>query len=220
LAPVIEIEFDRPLDSASVTTDNVSLRSAADDSPVPATVGLRGDRIIRLAPIRALAPSTAYYYELSTDVRDQGGIAARALRRPFVTVEQADLPPTALHEIEPREVSQSIAPEEPIVLRFEALNPLSVTSETIHVSAEKQGAIPVSISFDEEFRELILTPLAPVPADAKITLTASGLEDALGHAIQPRITYFSTGPVRAQRARPGERGEAMFPSGEMHVTRF
>ncbi len=203
LNPVIEVEFDRPLDPSTLTVDNVSLHLASDGRPIPSSVRLRGDRIIRLTPYGTLTLHTGYYYEVSARVRDVTGITAgRALRRFFQTSIDFGDTTAAVRETLPRDESRNVDAESPIVVRFEkALNPISVTPDTIRLSANQRGSLPTSISFGEDFREVILMPLEPMPANARITVTVSGIEDTSGNIISPRVTQFSTGGVRSANAR-------------------
>jgi hypothetical protein len=199
LHPVIEIEFDRPLDPASVTADSLSLHVASDGSLIPAAVSLHRDRIIRLTPFGALTPFTAYYYEVSARVRDVTGTpAAREILRFFQTSGDFGGATSAVREILPREESRNVGTGSPIIIKFEkSVNPVSVTVDTIRLTAEQHGLVPASISFGEDFREVILTPLEPMPANARITLTVSGIEDASGNITRPRVTQFSTGSARS-----------------------
>ena len=140
LKPVVEIEFDRALDSSTVTADSVSLHMTSDGSPISSSVTLRGDRIVRLTPLGTLAPHTAYFYEVSAQVRDVTGNAARELRRFFQTSEDSAGTTAGVRETLPQEEALNVSTESPIVIRFEtALDPVSVTPDTIRLTADQSG---------------------------------------------------------------------------------
>jgi hypothetical protein len=203
---VIEIEFDRALDPATVITDSVSLHVVSDGGPVPCSVNLRGDRIIRLRPLMTLAPHTMYFYEVSARVRDVTGNAAREVRRSFRTSEDFDGTVATVRESLPHEGSVGVGTDSSIIIRFDkAVNPISVAPDTIRLTGDERGWLPASISFEDDFREVILTPLGPMPANARITVTASGVEDSSGHVISPRITEFTTGRTRSAADAPAVR---------------
>jgi YD repeat-containing protein len=195
--PVIEVEYDRPLDQATINNTNVSLRRASDDAEVAAIVRLRSDRIVRIVPAVPLSTGLAYYYELSDLARDQSEAFTQSkFRRSFVA-QGAVTTPFAITHISPADGSSLVKVNSPILIRFSGLvNPLSVTDETIRVTSRDRGTIPMSISFANQFREVALKPLAPLPEGQEITLTISGLEDGAGNAVAPRVTQFFTAPSR------------------------
>ena len=62
----------------------------------------------------------------------------------------------------------------------------------------REGAIPFSVSFQNELTLLRLMPLSPLPEGTSITLTVTGIEDGSGNRISPIVASFATKtPTRA-----------------------
>jgi YD repeat-containing protein len=202
--PTIEIEYNKPLDPSSINNDTISLRREADDVPVVVALSLRGNRTIRIVPLESLLLETPYYYEISTGVRDLTGASGATALRKSIVGQRSYSDQFSVAAIEPSLGTAVVTVGSPVKIRFShAVNPLSVNRETIRVTSEAIGPIPMSISFSDHFREVVLTPLTTLPDRALITVTISGVEDGAGIIIVPKVTNFSTAPSRPKRiARP------------------
>jgi YD repeat-containing protein len=198
--PVIEIEYNMPLDSGTISDHTIRLRREADDAAVAVAVSLRGNRTIRIVPLESLASETRYYYEISGSVRDVAGTsAATALRRSITS-----LPPFAeqfsVAAVAPSSGTADVTVGSPVKIRFShAVNPLSVSGETIWLTSESTGSIPMSIGFSDHFRVVVLTPLTRLPDRVPIAITISGVEDGAGNVIARSVTRFSTASPRSRR---------------------
>ena len=72
--------FDEPLDTTTVSSDNIQLRKYSDNSPVPASVSpAEGDRQAIITPVSPLDFSTQYYFAVSANVTDKVGNPAIVL---------------------------------------------------------------------------------------------------------------------------------------------
>ena len=198
LSPVIEIEFDRPLDPASININNVTLQHS-DGRPVPAAVTLRDSRIVRISPYAPLMPDALYDYQISTEVRDLSGASPTfSLRRSFRTRARSTPLERPTAEITPSDGSRNIASSSVIKIRLSSeVNPLSVTGKTVRVTTSGGDVIPCSISFGARFHEIILSPLQPLPEGMNIITTMAGLETSSGRVIAQQVTQFLTGPTRS-----------------------
>jgi hypothetical protein len=81
--PVIEIEYDRALDPLSVNSDNVTIKEATDNAPIPVSVVLKGDRLIRLTPAHPLTVNATYYYEITAALKDVTGASPQQVFRRY-----------------------------------------------------------------------------------------------------------------------------------------
>ncbi len=66
--------FSEPLDTTTVSSDNIQLRKYSDDSVISASVSpAEGDRQVVITPANPLDFSTQYYLSVSSDVKDKVG---------------------------------------------------------------------------------------------------------------------------------------------------
>ena len=66
--------FDEPLDTATVSSDNIQLKKYSDDSVVPASVSpAEGDRQVIITPANPLDFNTQYYFVVLAGVTDKVG---------------------------------------------------------------------------------------------------------------------------------------------------
>src|SRR5688500_16911607 len=72
----------------------------------------------------------------------------------------------------------------------ESINPLTVNDSTVSVTSGT--TIPVSISFDSGNTWVTLTPQAPLPDNATVTVTLNGIEDEAGNSLAASSTLFLT----------------------------
>ena len=76
--PVIEIQYNKPLATATVNDTNVTLVVPFPYANIPSQVSLRDGNTIRIVPNSPLSPGVSYYYSASIGVRDQQGNIAPA----------------------------------------------------------------------------------------------------------------------------------------------
>ena len=74
LTPIIEIQYNKPLDATTVNGTNVGLFFSQNSQPVAATVSLRGTRTIRIVPAAALLQKTAKPTDAQIDSAMDGNI--------------------------------------------------------------------------------------------------------------------------------------------------
>ena len=192
--PIIEIEYNKPLDGATVNSTNVSLRLSANSQVVTTTVTLRGDRTIRIVPAAALNPSLGYFYQVTTGLRDTTALAPLNLYQAFFTTgTAADTALPQVLSVTPPDATTEIGANAPVRVRFsEPVNPLSINSSTIQVRDGTTPVVPVTFAFSNGNRDISLLPVALLPAGRALTLNVAGVEDLSGNAVVASITTFTT----------------------------
>src|SRR5207247_1438876 len=68
--PVIEVEYSRPLDGASMISDSIQLIEAASAERMAVSAAVRSGRTIRVVPNEVLKPSAVYELRVSGAVAD------------------------------------------------------------------------------------------------------------------------------------------------------
>jgi hypothetical protein len=197
LNPVIELEFNEPLDPATVNSTNVQLRQNTGGQPLlPSTVSLvRGGRVIRLVPNAALAANTGHFTQVSTGIKDLQGMSSTFTSTFFFTTGTAtDNTSPQVVSVSPPNGALNVGINAQIRVRFdEAINPLTVSGATIAVNAPGHMAMPSTISFSNNDREVLIVPQSPLPEATLMMLTIEGVEDVAGNAVVAQTTQFTTG---------------------------
>jgi hypothetical protein len=192
---VIEVEFNEPLDPATVNTTNVSLEES-DGGNVPINVSLDGDgRVVRLIPTAPLTANTNYFYFLNGGLRDLDGQAPTFTFTGFLmTGEQTDSDPPMVVAVSPPDQAQNVGVNASIRARFnERVNPLSVNGTTIAVVDGGQAIVPCTINFSNNDMDVQIVPHSPLMASETYTITIDGVEDLAGNPVIVQATQFTTG---------------------------
>jgi hypothetical protein len=196
LNPVIELEYNEPLDSVTVNSTNVLLRQNTGGQPVVlSTVSLvRGGRVIRLVPNAPLAVSTSHFTQVTTGIKDLQGMSPTFVSNFFFTTGTGtDNTSPQVLSVSPPNGAMNVGVNAQIRVRFdEPINPLTVTGATIAVSAPGHTAMPSTISFSNNDREVLIVPHSPLPEATLMMLTVDGVEDVAGNAVLLHTTQFTT----------------------------
>lgn len=192
--PVIEIEYNKPLNASTVNQTNVSLRFSQNNQVVPSTVSLRGDRVIRIRPSAALNASFGYYYQVTTAIKDTSGQSPASLFQQFFTTgAAADNAQPQVLSITPPDDATGIGINAPIRVRFsEPVNPLTVSSTTMQVKNGSTVLGPMNLSFANGNRDISIVPYGILPASATISVVVSGVQDPSGNDVVASTTTFDT----------------------------
>jgi hypothetical protein len=72
------------------------------------------------------------------------------------------------------------------------IDPNTVNATTLRISAGGLTPMPASIAFDAAGRSVTITPLAPMPDNASVTVAIDGIADVAGNAVTPLTAHFTT----------------------------
>ena len=197
LNPVIELEYNEPLDPTTINSTTVTLRETAGAQPsVLSTVSLvRAGRVIRLVPNAPLAPNTGYFYQVSPNIRDLDGMSPGFFSTVFfnTTTETDNTSPQVL-AVSPFDGATDVGINAQIRVRFdEPINPLSITGATVLVSAGSNVAMPSTISLSNNDREVLIVPHSPLPDATLMSIKVEGVEDLAGNPVVVHTIQFTTG---------------------------
>jgi len=189
---IIDLEFSEPLNPATIIADHVFVRDAAN-SLVPGTLSLRsGNRVVRFTASAPFAPNNYNYVFYTAGLLDLQGAAVAASNFYFYTGADPDSTQPSVISVVPTAGTTGVGINGSIRIAFsEAVNPLTITSETVVVAA---GA-PLGTTFQIGSGNTLLTvvPQRPLPPNTLITVTISGVEDPSGHVAATGVTSFTTG---------------------------
>jgi len=187
LNPVIEIEYSRPLDPATVSSSSVMLLETVTSKLIATSVRLVGDHIIQIVPGRPLSPDSNYTYEVSPEVFDVSGQPAVQIRRTLTTGTERAFELSRLLSSTPKDGATDVEPTAEIRLAFDRpVNPLTLSSDTVWLTQDGVRDA-VSISLAKDGREVVLTPEVPLRASSLVQVTVTGVED-LSRNILPYST--------------------------------
>jgi len=223
--PVIEIEYSRPLDPASIDSRSITLRESVTSRLVPSNILLRGDHTIRISPAEPLSPDSSYTYEVSAEVAELTGRPTTPIQQTFTTGTESIFEPPRLLSAAPSDGATEVDAHAEVQLTFDrALNPLTLSSDTVWLT---QGGVrqAVSISLAKDGREVILATEVPLMASGQVQVTVTSVEDLSGNTAPYSTIRFQVGrasKVLAEKVRGKPRNSfagGLF-SAERRIIRF
>jgi len=189
LNPVIDIEYSRPLDPATVTA-GVTLNETSTSQPVRAGIVLRGGRIIRISPEQSLMPNSSYTYQVSGNLLDLTGQPVTPLQQSLTTGTEGIFESPRLLLAAPADGATGVEPTAEIRLSFDrAVNPLTLSSETVLLIQDGLREA-VSISLTKDGCEVVLAPNVPLETSSRVQVTVAGVEDMSGNTAAPSTIRF------------------------------
>lgn len=201
--PIPELEFSEPLDAATINDTTIVLRENTGGSPIiTSTLSLVDGRIVRVEPNTVLKADTRYYVQIFNGIKDLDGQRQRSDRPPetlvasihFLTGVVEDNTPPVVIAVLPSDGLTEVALNSHIRVRFdERINPLTVSTDTIHVTDGVEAIIPHSISFTDSNRDVLITPFSPLTANTVYSIIIDGVEDNAGNAVTMQTSQFTTG---------------------------
>jgi len=197
LNPVIEIQYNKPLDPTTVIAANAGLFIQFHNQPVAVNLSLRGDRTVRMTPVQPLLAATNYTYQVGTGLKDTTGLSpVNTYTQTFTTGTTTDTAQPRVLSVTPPDTSTAVGVNAPVHLHFsESLNLLTVSEgvgAAIRLTANGNDIGATSISFASA-QDVTITPYQSFPDNTTVTLTAtSGLEDPSGNQLVPFTSTFTT----------------------------
>ncbi len=201
---VVEVEYNKPLDPASVGPATVTLHRNVSGTPVvTAAVSLvRGGRVVRVVPAAPLAADTPYFVRLGGAIRDldgrlQGGTFSRAFR----TGADLDTTAPAVVSLSPPDAAAGVGINARVRAVFdEAVNPLTVDGQSVLLTDGVTGIVPCTIHFAAGNRDVLILPHAPLLAARAYTLQVAAVEDGAGNPVSVATALFTTGAAPDTRS--------------------
>jgi hypothetical protein len=194
--PVVELQYNEPLNPATVNTNTVLLQNGNTGQNVAGTVTLDASGMfIRFVPAAPLTANVRYFPETTQAIQGVNGLVQGFTTfNSFVTGTTTDTVPPVVTLVSPPDGFVGVPVNGDIHVRFnEVINPLTANAGTIQVSGAGQTVIASSVSFSNSNQEVVLTPQEPFPDNTSMTITVSGVEDLAGNQVVVKSTQFTTG---------------------------
>ena len=191
--PAIQVQFSTPLDASTVNSTNFTLK--LNNQIVPATASLTTPATVKIVPASPLLPGTAYSYQVTAAVKDTNGLPlANAASYSFVTGATPDTAQPRVSALTPPDTTSNVGTNAPIEVRFnKPLNPLTISTTTIQVTAGGNAIAPMSINLlNNSTQDVVLTPITVLPDGATINIAVNGVEDLAGNTVVPVNASFQT----------------------------
>ncbi|HEX3742727.1 MAG TPA: Ig-like domain-containing protein [Bryobacteraceae bacterium] len=192
---VLQMQFNENLDPSTVNTTNITMYPSSNGpGPIPVTVTLINGNIIQVKPVSNLTPGIEYSIATSTNLKGVDEINLQSpLLGTFDTTSGPDVSQPRVTAVTPPDGAQNVGDNAPIYLHFsESVNPITVSSSTVVISAGGVAITPFSITFSNNSQDVVFTPLTALPDNTVITVNVNGIQDAATNAIVPFTASFTT----------------------------
>jgi len=204
LNPIVEVQFSKPLNPATVTSATAFVKLNNTGSPVSGTPMLLNNGMLLRIPLTSLplTASSTYYVTLTNGIQDTSSNSFAGDNYYFIVYPTAttDSTPPTVSAVTPPNGATGIGDNAPVRLVFSKLvDTLTINPSTVSVL---NGAtlLPYTTTFTTTNSGTqtvaILTPQAPLPDSTTITVLltggASGITDLSGNSITSQSTTFTT----------------------------
>ncbi len=196
---VIELDFDEPLNPATVSSKTILFQSLATGAIVPAiySVAGAGQNIVQVRPSSPLTVGVSYSLmpvSAQSNVQNLDGLTSTW---PYIgnlyAVTAGEVTPS-VSAISPPSNYGSAPVNSKIVVKFTGhIDLVSVDSSTIQLNAGNTS-IPVSFQFNlDDPSQVVVIPQQALPANTGFTVLVNGVRDLIGETIPSFTSRFNTG---------------------------
>ena len=196
LNPVVEWQYNEPLNPNTVNTNTVLLQNNNTGQFVAGTVTLDASgTFIRFVPNVPLAANGSYSMQTTAAISGTNGLLQPGLTSSsFRTGTASDTTPPVVTLVSPPDGFSGVPVNALVHVRFnEPINPLTVSAASIQLSSGTVTSVASSISFSNNNQDVILTPQDPLGDATAMTITIGGVEDLSGNPVLVKTTQFTTG---------------------------
>ena len=197
LNALVEIEYSEDLNPATVTSSTVTLRQNVGAAPVvPSAISLVRGRVIRIVPASPLLASQPYFVQVTTGIQDLHGQAQPFTQNVlfFTAGSTSDTVAPMVEALSPPNAEGNVGVNARVRVRFdESINPLTVSGSTVLLTDGVNGAVPCSIAFSNNNREVLIVPHAPLAVATAYSIRVEGVEDRSGNPVVLATSAFTTG---------------------------
>jgi hypothetical protein len=195
LNSIFEIQFNTPLDPATVNSNSIFLYDSHTGLNVDAALTMPQPNEVRLVPSAPLSANSYIYLYTTSGLQSATSVPASASSYYIYTATTADNTMPVVVSAVPYNGSANIGINaSPGVVFNKSIDPVSVNSSTFQVT---QGAnpIPGTFWFSSNDTRVQFVPNAALPASSAITMKLNGVLDVVGNPINyTSIFQTGTGP--------------------------
>lgn len=180
---VFDVQFNTPLDPATVNSTNIYLYDSSTGLNVPATYSMPQPNQVRMVPQADLSANAYIYVYVKSGLHSSTSVpAANGSWYAYTGTTDDTTAPTIVSAVPfngAGNVGVNVAPG---VVFSKPIDPVSLNNATFQVS---NGSTPLVGSFwiSSDDLRVEFVPNAPLPASANLTMNLNGVLDRVGHAI-------------------------------------
>jgi hypothetical protein len=190
---VFDIQFNTPLNPATVTNSNIYVYDSSTGLHVPGTYTMPQPNEVRIVPTSNPTANAYIYVYITAGLQSSTSVPATATSWYVYTGSPVDTTlPTVVSAV-PYNGSTNIGVNvQPGVVFNKTIDPASVNSNTFQVTS---GGTPLAGSywFSSTDTRVEFVPNAPLPANTYLTMTLNGVLDLVGHSVS-YTSNFTTAP--------------------------
>ncbi len=193
LNTVIQVEYNQALAANTISSSSVHLYQYSTGTTLAPTLSLVGNgQVINIAPTSNLV-SGSQYQVCIYNVTNTDGVAAQNYCFNFTAGSAADTVKPTILTVGPPNASTNIGTNAGVSVTFnKAVNPVSITGNSIQLSGGSVTEVPSSISFTPDYARTIIIPQAPLPTSTQMAIAISGVTSEAGVAATSQTTHFTT----------------------------
>ncbi len=198
LNSVVQVEFNQPLQSSTVTCNGSSgsvtlYQNSTATYLTPNCTAIGGGQVINIAPSSNLVAGSTYKVSVTGTVTNIDGVAVQPFSYSFTAGSAVDSAAPTVVSVAPPNAAVNVGTNAPVSVNFnKAINPVSVTGSSIQVSGGTVTEVPSSISFTPDFTRTTIIPQAPLPAGTQMAIASNGVTSEAGVAVASQTTHFTT----------------------------
>lgn len=198
---IVDVQFSKLMDATTVNASNFALYDCNgwcgwSNSLVATNISFPAPNVLRLTPSAPLAISSQYEISIGTGIADLSGSIFGGGTWSFSTGTIFDTTQPAIAAVAPRNNATNVGDNATIRFSFNKLmDTISINPSTVTLtSGANQLAFTESFSTQDSVTYVVLTPLAPLPDNAAVTLSLSnGITDLVGQSLTAQTVTFYTG---------------------------
>ncbi len=181
---VVDVQFNTPLDPATVTSDNIYLTDQNTGLHVAATYSMPAPNVVHLVPLANFGSNTYIHLYVTSELHSSTSVPASPNNWYFMTAGlSVDNTVPSIVSAVPYDGAGNVGINvSPGVVFSKAIDPVSVNGSTFQVL---NGAAPLVGSYwvSSDNTRVGFTPNAPLPPNATLTMSINGITDQIGHPV-------------------------------------
>ncbi|MGA2534763.1 MAG: Ig-like domain-containing protein [Terracidiphilus sp.] len=198
---IVDVQFSKPIDPSTVNSSNFVLYNCNgwcgwSNSMVATNITFPSPSVIRLTPTSPLPTSSSFQISIGTGIADLSGNAYGGGTWSFSTGTTFDTLQPSVAAVAPANNASNIGDNATIRFSFNKLmDTTSINPSTVTLtSGGNQLAYSEAFSSPNNVTYVTLTPLAPLPDNAAVTLSlGNGINDLVGQSLTAQTVTFNVG---------------------------
>jgi hypothetical protein len=198
LNTVIQVQYNQALQANTVvcngSSGSVLLYEYATGTYLSPNCGVSGD-VITITPTSTLVAGSAYsvWTNYTGSVTNTDGLPVLNYYFYFTAGAATDPDAPAISTVAPPNSAVNIGTNAGVSVNFnKAINPISVSGNSVQLSGGGVTEVPSSISFTPDYLRTMVVPQAPLPSSTQMTIAIGGVTSEAGVPAASQTTSFTT----------------------------